>query len=137
MILAVVLFRQPQLNIKRVIVVGLDLAVVTHIPRTPQFYQYAGCLKSYLVENGSANQKLLAVPKGLFDGKFGVLFSQNGAYRQQAKRIGETLKAERKFSEALDCRGFCDFTKLSGVGHDFGFRDARQLPKGAENGTFI
>lgn len=137
MMLAIVLFRQPQLNIKRVIVTGIDLCVLTHMPRTNQFYQYAGCLKPHLVENGSANQKLLAVPENMYDKPFGVTFSQNGAYRQQAKRIGETVRSERKFMDALECRSFCDFRKLRGVGHDFGYRDARQLPKGAEKGVFM
>jgi len=135
--LALVLFRQPQLNIKRVVVIGIDLCVLTHIPRTQKFYQYAGCLKSHLVEHGSANQKLLAVPPGFYDKPFGVTFSQNGAYRQQAKRIGEIVRAERSFNVALECRSFCNFAKLRSVGHDFGYRDARQLPPGAENGTFF
>lgn len=136
--LALMLFLQESLKIKKVIVCGLDFCLLRAKSNTLKRYSYANCLTDVLLPIGeSVLDRFRIVPSGFYQEPFRVSFAENPSYRQQAARIGKLLAEEPAFAKVVESRSFVDFRKLSPRGHDYGWKQAAQLPKGAELGHII
>lgn len=131
LLLALFLYLQSSLKIKKVFITGIDLCSIQR-PNAKRFYQYAHKVAPHLLELN--DQKALGVPRGFYSRPWTIAASANGAYRNQALSFSKILDQEPDFARSIECRSFCNLHNLKPHGKDFGWRQAAQIPEGC-NGS--